>query len=69
MSSWAASSPRWRRLTGREMAALFKDLRTVNDFRNTRVAHIEAKLDDVDQAWQAMHIWLRCVKRMADMVV
>lgn len=57
-----------REFGGREMAALYKDLRTVNDFRNTRVAHIETKLDDANEAWTAMHTWLRCIKRMADIV-
>jgi type III restriction enzyme len=53
-----------RQFGGRGMAALYADLREVNDFRNTRVAHIEQKLDDADEAWQAMIIWLRCIDTM-----
>jgi type III restriction enzyme len=56
-----------RQFGGRGMAALYADLRQVNDFRNTRVAHIETKLDNADEAWKAMIIWLRCVDRMVTM--
>jgi type III restriction enzyme len=50
--------------SGRAMAELYADLKQVNDFRNTRVAHIEAGLDDADEAWNALAIWFRCLGRM-----
>jgi hypothetical protein len=46
------------------MAALYAELRQVNDFRNTRVAHIEKKLDSADEAWKALIEWLRCINKM-----
>lgn len=49
------------------MAQLYSDLERVNTFRNTRVVHVETKLDDAEEAWEAMIVWLRCVKRMVDM--
>ncbi|MGH7961280.1 MAG: hypothetical protein ACRERD_05575, partial [Candidatus Binatia bacterium] len=54
-----------KQFSGKAMAALYTDLRQVNDFRNTRIAHVETKLDDADEAWQAMIIWLRCIAKMA----
>ncbi len=53
-----------RQFVGSDMNALYKDLKTVNDFRNTYVAHIEQILDDAGKAWEAMRLWLRCVARM-----
>ena len=44
-----------------EVARLYPDLNRVNSFRNTRVAHVEAPLDDADEAWKAMGDWLRCL--------
>jgi hypothetical protein len=38
----------------------------LNTFRNTRVAHVETKLDDPDEAWKAMKAWLRCLGKMAE---
>lgn len=51
--------------SGDAMAALYRDLDTVNGFRNTRVAHVETKLDNSEEAWEAMKGWLRCLNRMA----
>jgi hypothetical protein len=51
---------------GTEMAELYSDLEEVNSFRNTRVAHVETRLSDEDEAWKAMKLWLRCLKQMVD---
>jgi type III restriction enzyme len=48
------------------MVNLYTDLKEVNTFRNTRVAHVETKLDDPDEAWKAMRAWLRCLGKMAE---
>ncbi len=37
----------------------------VNEFRNTRVAHVETPLTDEREAWDAMHAWLTCLNIMA----
>ena len=50
--------------SGQEMAALYPDLEKVNGFRNTRVAHVETRLNDTGEAWEAMSLWLRCLNRM-----
>jgi type III restriction enzyme len=50
--------------SGPDMAALYPDLEKVNGFRNTRVAHVETKLDKPDEAWEAMGVWLRCLTGM-----
>jgi type III restriction enzyme len=50
--------------SGPDMAQLYADLDQVNKFRNTRVAHVETKLDNADQAWEAMITWLRSLNRM-----
>ena len=47
-----------------ELAALRPDLEKANRFRNTRVAHVETKLNSPDEAWEAMRVWLRCLDRM-----
>ncbi|AEB10256.1 DEAD/DEAH box helicase [Desulfobacca acetoxidans] len=47
------------------MAELFTILKPVTAFRNTRVAHVETKLDNPDEAWKAMVDWCRCLGRMA----
>ncbi len=47
-----------------EVAVLHPDLEQVNSFRNTRVAHVETKLNNPDEAWGAMRIWLRCLANM-----
>ena len=46
------------------MGSLYAELRQVNDFRNTRVAHIEMKLDNMDEAWKALIEWQRCINKM-----
>jgi type III restriction enzyme len=47
------------------MTALYPNLEQVNDFRNTRVAHVETRLNNAEEAWQAMGTWLRCLHQMA----
>ncbi|BCW94666.1 MAG: type III restriction endonuclease subunit R [Fimbriimonadales bacterium] len=49
---------------GSDFAELYRELDAVNKFRNTRVAHVEQPLDDPEEAWQAMTLWLRCLSRM-----
>lgn len=51
--------------SGEEMANLYADLERANAFRNTRVAHVETKLDNPEEAWDAMVVWLRCLNQMA----
>jgi len=51
-----------------QMAGLYHDLERVNTFRNTRVAHVETKLNDADEAWEAMRIWLRTLHQMSRIV-
>ena len=51
-----------------EMADLYPDLEKVNEFRNTRVAHVETILRNTDEARGAMRVWLRCLDRMANVV-
>jgi type III restriction enzyme len=46
------------------MATLQSDLEKVNTFRNTRVAHVDTKLDNAEEAWEAMRIWFRCLSMM-----
>jgi type III restriction enzyme len=50
--------------SGDVMANLYSDLEKVNTFRNTRVAHVEVKLSNAEEAWKAMYIWFKCLKRM-----
>jgi len=47
-----------------EMTDLYPDLSAVNEFRNTRVAHIEQPLQSAEDARQAMRCWLRCLSKM-----
>jgi len=54
--------------SGSEMASLYGDLEKVNTFRNTHVAHVETRLNDANEAWEAMKVWLRTLNKMADMV-
>lgn len=53
----------------REKFAAFDDLyrllKSVNEFRNTRVAHVEKPLTDEKEAWAAMYTWLACLQEMA----
>jgi type III restriction enzyme len=50
--------------SGPEMMSLYSDLENVNTFRNTRVAHVESRLNNVDEAWEAMRVWLRTLNQM-----
>ncbi len=47
---------------------LYACLRSVNDFRNTYVAHAEGELTNADEAWETMREWVRCVSMMRAMV-
>jgi type III restriction enzyme len=49
-----------------EMQELYTLLAPVNQFRNTRVAHVEQPLNNPDEAWDAMRQWLRCLNKMAE---
>ena len=51
-----------------EMTDLYPDLSAVNEFRNTRVAHIEQPLQSAEDARQAMRCWLRCLSKMGIIV-
>ncbi len=53
--------------SGRKIEILRADLKEVNVFRNTRVAHVENKLDNPEEAWRAMATWFRCLGRMSEM--
>lgn len=53
----------------RAMRELYLDLQRVNTLRNTCIAHIERHLDDPAEAWREMHVWLRCLVRMATTVI
>ena len=46
---------------GTDMLRLYAELKKVNQFRNTRVAHVESPLRDVAEAWAAMREWLQCL--------
>ncbi len=46
---------------------LYKVLGRVNEFRNTRVAHVEAPLTDEGEAREAMRSWLRGLSLMANL--
>jgi type III restriction enzyme len=50
------------------MAKLNIDLDKVNTFRNTRVAHVETRLDNADEAWKALIVWLRCLAKMNSVI-
>ena len=50
--------------SGQTMTSLYNDLEKVNTFRNTRVAHVDTKLDNSEEAWQAMRTWFRCLNMM-----
>lgn len=51
-----------------EMSDLYPDLSAVNEFRNTRVAHVEQPLRDAEEAQRAMRLWIRCLSRMGKVV-
>ncbi|MBT9142289.1 MAG: hypothetical protein DDT32_00785 [Syntrophomonadaceae bacterium] len=46
------------------MTSLYTGLEKVNTFRNTRVAHVDTRLDNAGEAWQAMWTWFRCLNMM-----
>jgi len=50
--------------SGADMTQLYDDLEKVNNIRNTRVAHVETRLNDAGEAWEAMSVWLRCLNQM-----
>ena len=52
--------------SGADMTQLYDDLEKVNNIRNTRVAHVETRLNDAGEAWEAMSVWLRCLDQMVD---
>ncbi|NLW75721.1 MAG: restriction endonuclease subunit R, partial [Methanomicrobiales archaeon] len=49
-----------RELSGQQFRELYEILELVNNFRNTRVAHVEEPLTDVSLAWKQMIQWLKC---------
>ena len=49
------------------MKSLNAELKEVNEFRNTRVAHVETKLDDAEEAWKAMVRWFMCLNQMSNL--
>lgn len=53
--------------SGKDMQNLYTELKKVNAFRNTRVAHVESKLDNAEEAWEAMVSWFRCLNQMSDL--
>ena len=48
---------------GRDLLA---DASTINDFRNTRVAHQERELKDAVEAKAALGVWIRGLRRLRD---
>jgi len=46
---------------------LYELLERVNEFRNTRVAHVETPLNNADEAWGAMKTWLQTLARLHEM--
>jgi len=50
--------------SGEKMGELYALLTEVNEFRNTRVAHVEVKLSDVNEAWENMGKWVKCLSMM-----
>jgi type III restriction enzyme len=47
--------------SGSKMEELYNLLTDVNEFRNTRVAHVEVKLSDANEAWENMGKWVKCL--------
>ncbi|MER3414502.1 MAG: hypothetical protein C4341_09820 [Armatimonadota bacterium] len=52
--------------SGAEMACVYQLLNSVNEFRNTRVAHVEVPLEHSNEAWKAMKEWVRCLVLLCD---
>ncbi len=46
------------------LGELYDILKIVNEFRNTRVAHVETPLTDENEAWEAMRTWLACLNKI-----
>lgn len=53
------------RFSSAEFDDLYRVLKSINEFRNTRVAHVEKPLNDKDEAWNAMRLWLYGLNEMA----
>jgi type III restriction enzyme len=51
--------------SGEKMGELYTLLTEVNEFRNTRVAHVEVKLSDVNEAWENMGKWVKCLVKIS----
>jgi hypothetical protein len=51
--------------SGEKMGELYSLLSDVNEFRNTRVAHVEVKLSDVNEAWENMGKWVKCLVKIS----
>ena len=49
-------------------AELYRCLDQVNEFRNTRVAHVEQPLTDQVEAWRMMELWLKCLDKMSSIL-
>jgi type III restriction enzyme len=47
-----------------QFAGLYRCLNAINEFRNTRVAHVEQPLTDAAEARGMMHRWLFCLNNM-----
>lgn len=54
--------------SGEKMKVLYDVLSEVNEFRNTRVAHVEIKLTDAKEAWSNMRKWVLCLSLMDENV-
>lgn len=51
-----------------QFTSLYTYLNEVNDFRNTRVAHVEQPLTDEAEAWSQLRSWLVCLNKLVDVV-
>lgn len=51
-----------------KFAGLYQCLNAINEFRNTRVAHVEQSLTDAAEARDMIHKWLSCLNTMAQAV-
>ncbi len=47
---------------------LYDLLERVNEFRNTRVAHVEIPLTEEQEAWEAMYLWLKSLSKMVEIL-
>ena len=52
---WLTSSP--------EIMRLYYGLEKVNTFSNTRMAYVETKFNQAEEAWASMKIWLRTLNQ------